>query len=510
MTLSLAEYASLDGLGLAGLVRNGSVSPEELLETAVAAANALDPALNAIVHTWAAEAREEARRGGRAAYAGDRPFPGVPFLVKNLQSTVAGRPITSGSRLLADHVAREDSEMVRRYRASGVVIFGNTNSPEFGLLPVTEPVAHGPTRNPWDPERTPGGSSGGSAAAVAARVVPMAGGGDGGGSIRIPAACCGLFGLKPSRGRTPSGPDREPGWRGFAVEHVITRSVRDSAAMLDAVSAPEIGATCVPRPPEGSFLEAAHRDPHPLRVAWTCEPLLGSEVSPEAVRGVEESVALLEGLGHACTEVTPALEGRAFARDFLTVLGAELAADLSESSHLAGRRIRASTVEPETRALALAGDTLRASELATALRQLEGQARRFAALLDPYDVLVTPTLAFPPVRIGELGPSSLERSALSLLGRLRSGRLVLRLGLVDRAAADAFRFVPWTPVFNVMGRPAMSVPLHWTAGNLPMGTHVVGRYGEEATLLSLAGQLERAAPWSERRPTICVAGGSAQ
>lgn len=500
MTLGL-DLRELDGLGLADLLRRGEVSAREVLEAAIRRAEEVNPTLNAVVLPRYREALDEAREWTpRRLREAPGPFPGVPFLLKDLLSELKGHPITSGSRLLRGHLPSVTSEIVDRYRSAGLVVMGSTNTPEFGLQPVTEPMAWGPCRNPWDPDRTPGGSSGGSGAAVAAGIVPLAGGGDGGGSIRIPASCCGIFGLKPTRGRTPSGPDRAPPWRGFAVQHVLTRSVRDSAALLDWIGEPEVGAPSWAPPPRGTFLEAAERDPRPLRIAWTADPFLGSRVSPEAREALDGSLKILQELGHTCDEVVLPLEGEAFARAFLTAVAAEVAAELADIEHRTGRRAGPGNVEPPTWALALVGRALPGHRGALALSELELASRQLVRFLDDWDVLVTPTVASPPLRIGEFLESPWERLQLEILGRLRAGGLLRAMGLLEKAASDAFDFIPWLPLFNVTGQPAMSVPLHWTAEGLPMGTHVVGRFGDEETLYSLAGQLERARPWSERRP----------
>jgi amidase len=499
--ISFSEYGTLDGLGLAELIRTGEVSAAQVAQAAVARAREVNPYLNAVIHPRYAEALAEAGRWEtRRAREARGPFPGVPFLLKDLLTELQGHPITSGSRLMEGFRPTADTELVRRYRTAGLVILGSTNTPEFGLLPVTEPEAHGATRNPWDPDRTPGGSSGGSAAAVAAGIVPLAGGGDGGGSLRIPASCCGVFGLKPTRGRTPTGPDRAPPWRGFAVQHVLTRSVRDSASALDWISPPEPGAPSAAPPPRSTFLAAAGRDPDPLRVAWTDVPLLGSRVSPESREALEDSIALLEDLGHRCEEVRLPLEGETFARSFVTAVAAELAGELDEIHRRTGRRAGPGRVEATTWALALVGRSLPGHRMAVALQEMERQGRQVAAFLAEYDVLVTPTLASPPLPVGALKRTGLERLALQVLGRLRAGGALRALNLLDRAADDAFDFIPWLPVFNVTGQPAMSVPLHWPEGGLPMGTHVVARFGDEETLFSLAGQLERARPWAHRFP----------
>jgi amidase len=490
-----------DGLELADLLRTGEVSSREVMEAAIRRAEEVNPSLNAIVLPRYEEALDEAEAWTpERIREADGPFPGVPFLLKDFLGELEGHPITSGSRLLRGHLPATTSEIVDRYRKAGLVVMGSTNTPEFGLQPVTEPIAWGPCRNPWDPERTPGGSSGGSGAAVAAGIVPLAGGGDGGGSLRIPASCCGIFGLKPTRGRTPSGPDRAAPWKGFAIQHVLTRSIRDSAALLDWIGGPEVGAPCRAPPPRGTFLEAAGRDPRPLRIAWTADPVLGSRVSPEAREALDASLRLLEELGHSCDEVILPVDGEAFSRALLTAVSTEMAAELADIERWTGRRGGPGNVEPPTWALALVGKALPGHRGFQALSELERAGRRLARFLDGWDVLVTPTVASPPLRIGEFLESPWERLLLSVLGRLRAGGILRALGLLEKAAADAFDFIPWLPLFNVSGQPAMSVPLHWTTDGLPMGTHVVGRFGDEETLFSLAGQLERARPWKDTRP----------
>lgn len=486
------EYLSHDATGLADLVRSGDVTPTELLELALERIDALNPSVNAVVRLMEADARRDAARPPSG------PFGGVPFLAKDLVSAYAGHPTSGGSRLLAEHPAAHDTELVRRVRASGVSIAGKTNLPEWGLLPVTESELFGPCRNPWDLDRTPGGSSGGSAAAIASGMVPMASGGDGGGSIRIPASCCGLFGLKPTRARTPTGPDRGLLWRGATVEHVLTRSVRDSAIMLDATHGPDPGAPFEIPPPAQSYATEVATDPGPLRIAWTTEPFVSTAVSGECVEAVAETVALLEGLGHEVIGDGPAIDGVAFARSFLTLLAGEMSADLEEIGTLLGRRPRRRELEAATWALALLGQGLSARAISSALRHLERVGRDVGTFFCDYDVLLTPTVASPPVRIGTIGPTRAERIQLRILGAFGSGRLVRAAGLLDEAAKTALDFTPWTPVFNVTGQPAMSVPLCWSAAGLPIGVHFVGRFGDEATLFRLAGQLERARPWLDK------------
>ena len=496
------EYTRHDATALAALVRAGEVTPLELIDAAVRRLEAVNPAINAVVYRMDDEAR-----AGAATVDRDALFAGVPFLAKDLQSDYAGHPTSRGSRLLVNRVMQDDTELVRRVRATGVSVLGKTNTPEFGMLPYTEPALWGPCRNPWAPDRTPGGSSGGSAAAVAAGIVPMAGGGDGAGSIRMPASCCGLFGLKPTRGRTPSGPGRGESWRGAAIEHVLTRSVRDSAAMLDATHGPEAGAAYRIEPPARPFSLEVGADPGRLRIAWTTEPTLGSTVHPDCVEAVTGTVALLEELGHEVVEDTPRVDGPAFAHAFVRMMAGELGADIEDLTAALGRRPRRGELEPLTRCLGLVSRAIPSADFAHAIRTLERTGNAVAAFFTDRDVLVTPTLATPPPVIGGLPPRPIEHLQLRVLGAVGSGRAIRMAGLIDRTADGAFDFTPWTPVFNISGQPAMSAPLHWNAAGLPIGVHFVARVGDEATLLRLAGQLERARPWFDRVPEMGAPAG---
>jgi amidase len=379
------------------------------------------------------------------------------------------------------------------------VVVGKSNTPEFGLTPFTESHALGAARNPWDLERTPGGSSGGSAAAVAAGLVPMASGGDGGGSIRIPASCCGVFGLKPTRGRLPTGPYDGEIWRGFHVEHVITRSVRDSAAMLDAVSGADVGAP-YSAPPAGSFLRDVTTAPDRLRIAFTARPLWGHITHSDCEAGLRFVVELLRQLGHEPIEAVPPGDGEACPVAFLTILAAETRVDVELAARAGGRAVSASDFEPSTYAAALLGRSMRASDYANASRLLQATSRQVARFFQDYDVLVTPTLSRPPIPLGELRPVGTELAFLKAVGRLNLGWLLSALGVAKSLAAKAFDFIPYTPLFNVTGQPAMSMPLYWNEAGLPIGMQFVGRFGDEETLFRLAGQLERAQPWFDRRP----------
>ncbi|MCB8968658.1 MAG: amidase [Ardenticatenaceae bacterium] len=494
--LTASEYVQYDGLGLAELVRSGQVTPLELVETAVSQIERLNPRLNAVIHTFYDQARLAAQSDLPTG-----PFRGVPFLLKDLFTMVAELPLNNGSRAWRDFIAPYDSELVRRFRASGLVFLGKTNTPEFGLTPYTEPELWGPTRNPWDLTRTPGGSSGGSATAVAAGMVPLASASDGGGSIRIPASCCGVFGLKPTRGRNPTGPDLGEIWQGMAVEHVISRSVRDSAAMLDATAGPDAGAPYYAEAPQRPFLAAATTPPGQLRIAFTTKPFLGHNVHDDCLRAAGETAQLLQELGHIVEEATPALHGEQLRQAYTTVIAAQARADIEFSMQINGRSPSHRDYEPSTWVMGLLGQTVTAVEYVTAVRYLQQSARSIGQFFTHYDVLLTPTLAMPPFPIGQLQPRPIEKLLMGLVNRLNAGWLLAATGATEPAAKRIFDFIPYPPLCNITGQPAMSVPLHWNAAGLPIGLHFMGRFGDEATLFSLAGQLETARPWFHKRPS---------
>ena len=495
--VSFPEYANCDAIGLAALVRTGQVSPRELVIAAIERIEAHNPALNAVVHKMYDKALAQAEGD-----LPDGPFRGVPFLLKDLLAAYAGEPMTSGSRLFRGWIAPADIETVRRYRRAGLIVLGKTNTPEFGLVPFTESELLGPAHNPWDLTRTTGGSSGGSAAAVASGMVPVADGADGGGSIRIPASCCGVFGLKPTRARTPSGPLHGELWRGAAVEHVVSRTVRDSAAMLDAIAGPDVGAPYYPPPPVRPYLEEAARPPSRLRIAFTTRSMLGHEVHDDCRRAVTDAVKLLESLGHEVSEGAPVVDRDQFNTCFLRLVCSELLADFRDAETLLGRLVRRTDVEVPTWALALLGELLSAADYAWTLRYLQRVARDVAAFFQQVDVLVTPVVATPPFPIGALQPPPAELAAMRALGTVRAGRVLRAFGGLERAAKRVFEWIAFTPIANITGQPAMSVPLFWTDGGLPIGVHFMGRYGDEATLFRLASQLEQAAPWKDRHPPV--------
>jgi amidase len=478
--MKISEYTAFDALGLAELVRRREVTPSELMDVASAAIEQVNPALNAVI----ASLRDDAERSLRAGLP-DGPFTGVPYLVKDLGLLVAGTPTGMGSRLFQDVVSPADDELMTRFRRAGLVALGKTNTPELGLNVVTEPVAHGPTRNPWRPDRTPGGSSGSAAAAVAARMVPMAHGNDVAGSIRIPSSCCGLFGLKPSRGRIPTGPVEGEVLLGMATDHALTRSVRDSAALLDAIAGPDTGAPYSAPPPPRPFLEEARTPPGRLRVALIEAAWSGVPVHDECKRAARRAAALCEELGH---EVVPARleidwERVRFAFRMLLSYQAHLLDRVCPALGLAPGR---DTLEVATLAMAEAGRRMSAVDLHEVIVARDLITRQVGQFFTRFDAVLTPTLATPPIPPGTLDADDPALDVETWLDR-------------------CFAFAAFTPLFNVTGTPAMSVPLHMTADGLPVGVQFAGRYADEATLLRLAGQLEQAAPWAGRRPGICAA-----
>jgi len=470
-------FARLDGLGLAEIVHRKEVTPKELLDWAIGNVAELNPTLNCIAHR-----HDDAARAQIVAGLPDGPFRGVPFLIKDLGVELAGTVTSLGSRAwLESPPSTSDSELIARYKRAGLVIFGKTTSPELGITFTTESKAFGLTRNPWDLTRTPGGSSGGAASAVASGIVPMAHGSDGGGSIRTPASCTGLFGLKPSRGRTPSGPKTTEPWLGLLASHALTRSVRDSAALLDATAGPELGArSALPPPRTGSFLGGLERPPERLRIGCVATPPTGVPVDIECTRAMREAARLCESLGHHVEEVNVPLEAEALDRGFLVLLQSLVAQMLRDRGLARGRPVTAEEVETVTWMHAEQGALLPALALADANDAFQRAAIAVARLQTHHDVLLSPTLAKPPIPLGVLGlsPTDMEAFRREMAG-----------------------FSPFTWLANMTGQPSMSVPLHWSPTGLPIGVMFTGRFGEEGTLLRLARQLEVALPWFDRRPT---------
>ena len=475
-------YDRSDALEIARAIRQREVSADEVLDEAIARAERINPHVNALT----TRAYESARATARSSLEG--PLAGVPLLVKDLGPELAGLPMTMGSRYFASYVPAADHEFFRRVKRAGAVIFGKTTAPEFGLLPYTESALFGATRNPWDLGRTPGGSSGGSAAMCAAGVVPLAHGNDMGGSIRIPASCTGLFGLKPSRGRAPTS----GGIIGSAnVDHALSRSVRDSAAFLDVVRS-DSG----PR-----FLDETQRDPAPLRIAIMRGPGLGHGVSAESRAALDAAAALCESLGHSVVDAEPdGVDYPAAAYALLLIFASNIGWHLGSGNPTPQRRVRRSDIEPATLAMLTIAQVLALDELTGAVVTQRKLRAAFDAFMERYDIILTPTLAAPPVRIGELALTRAEIIQCEVLARVRLPSLIRKAA--REIAAPMFDWLPYTPLFNLSGAPAMSVPLQWSADGLPIGVQFAGRFDDEATLFRLAAQLERAAPWRDRRPPV--------
>lgn len=493
------EYGEYDATGLAELVEKGEVQALELLDEAVSRLDKMNPELNAVVDRWEGDARAELERNGPVKGA----FTGVPFLMKDLVAMIEGRRMTSACRFTRDYRAEVSTELYQRYVRAGLVSFGKTNTPELGLAPVTESRLFGPCRNPWDADKTSGGSSGGAAVAVATGVVPMAHGNDGGGSIRMPASCCGLFGLKPSRGRTPTGPLAGHLFSGMAVEHVLSRSVRDSARALDATHGIDPGAPFDAPAPERSFASAAERDPGRLRIGYSLEPMLGYHIHPDCVVAVEATAKLLEGLGHHVEEAKPLpLDFDSARHAYMTLVAGDTSMLIRHFEKIMNRGAIWQEFEPQTWSSKMVGERLSATDFSLSLAELDSVHRQLAQFLDAqqYDVLLSPTLAAPPLKIGEHANPGRDAMVMQILRFLPFLPKPLLHAAMRHSAPDVFTWMAITPLFNATGQPAMSVPIHWNDDGLPLGSHFVARYGQEELLFSLAGQIERAAPWAHRRP----------
>ena len=492
--MAFSEFGAHDALSLAELLRKGDVSPTELLDEALARTAEVNPKINAVIHLMEGRARDAI-----AAGLPEGPFRGVPFLIKDLMTAYAGEPLRCGSRLFKDFVPRDDEELTRRYRAAGLVIFGKTNTPELGITNVTEPELFGPTRNPWNLERTSSGSSGGSAAAVAARIVPAANANDGGGSIRTPASNCGLVGLKPSRGRNPTGPQMPDVWWGFISEHVITRTVRDCAALLDATAGDYPQQLMKLPPAERPFLQEMGVAPGRMRIAFSYDPGLGRSLHPENRRALEATTAVLDRLGHDVVEVSLPLAPESFIESYGSLLSADVAATLRLAQTIVGREATSDDVELPTWIVAKMGEAQSAADVASALWTMQTFSRQWLAWASSFDVLLTPTVGVPPLPIGSYKLSTMQRQGLRLLAALPAGALLSQRSKVVDAFAPAFEAAPYTMVANVTGQPSVSLPLHWTEDGLPMGMLFTAKIGDEAALFRLAAQLEREMPWKDRR-----------
>ena len=474
--MSMDDYSNYDGLGLADLVARKEVSPAELVEAAIERVERHNPSLNAVVY----KGYEDARKAALGPLP-DGPFRGVPFLIKDLGMPVAGWPRSSGSRFAQHMVDQEDGGLTRRYREAGVIPLGKTNTPEYGITGTTEGALLGPCRNPWNPAHISGGSSGGSASAVAAGIVPMAHASDGLGSIRIPAACCGLVGLKVTRDRNLNLPDGTDYAIGFVVDHVVTRTVRDSAAMLDATGRPEIDDP-YPAPPKARpYMEEIEQSPGRLRIAWSSETASGRPIDPEIQAALERTAALLQGLGHEVVEQGMGIDYRALYTARGPVSGANFAAMMGRLIDEIGREPEPHELEPLTWAALKGGRKVTGEQALRGMQELRMLNRQTLTFFNDWDIYLSPVLGTPVPEVGFIDPVALEPREL------------------NRRQGQVF---PFTPPFNFSGQPSLSLPLEMSASGLPVGMMFTARYADEATLFRLAAQLEKEAPWQGRRPQI--------
>lgn len=492
----LADYIDFDAVELGASIRAGEVKPAEAVTAALAQIERFEPEINAV--TW--RCYDLALREAEGPLP-DSPLAGVPFLIKDLTLPLAGAPYEMGSRMRRGLKAHHDAALIARYKAAGLLILGLTAAPEFGASADTVSELNGATLNPWDLERSPGGSSGGAAAAVAARYTPAAHASDGAGSIRIPASMCGLFGLKPTRGRTPKGPDAAEGWFGMSVEHAVTRTVRDSAALLDLSQGPDPGAPYYPPPPERSYTEEAGRPPGRLNIAFSTGSMLAEGMHSACVRAVEQAAGLLEELGHRVSPARPSIDADRFKESMLVMMAADMAYAVEHSARAAGRRPSEHLFEPSSWLTGQIGARLTALELAEAEKHLRNIGRATAPFFEEYDVFVEAAIARPPWKSGALAPelSNLARLHLRSAALRPGNRALLRAaGAVGGPVLEA---IPNTALWNATGQPSMTVPLHWSEG-LPIGVQFTARYADEALLFRLAAQLEEARPWADRLPPL--------
>ena len=468
-----------DATALAESVRAGDVQPHELMEATITRLEKVEPQLNAVAEKLYDQARRQV--------PGTGAFAGVPTLIKDLFSPLAEARMTNGSLALGEARPGLDDELVGRLRRAGCVFIGTTTAPEFGTSYTTESTRFGATRNPWDTDRSAGGSSGGAAALVASRVVPFAHGNDGGGSLRVPASCCGVFGLKPSRGLMPNGPLVGEGWGGMGTGHAITLSVRDSAALLDMTAGADLGAPYAAPAQPNSYVEAMERPPKSLRIALVeqMEPWPSSAEALSAVRG---AAALCESLGHRVSPVSLPVNLPQFFDMAFDIIGPSTRSYLDMVGQMRGTPVTDEELEPRTRIYLREKGNIGAVQYVRAIEGIHALGRTFANFMKDFDVILTPTLTREPPLIGTLDVTD-DKAELS-------------------EVIDCFHsYSPYTAVFNATGQPAMSVPLYWTEGGLPIGSHFVGRFGEESTLLALARQLEQAQPWEQRRPPVNACAG---
>jgi amidase len=475
--MKVSEYAALDAMGLAELVRSGEVTSAEVARTAIKAIEAVNPQLNAVIETYPERVEQTPTDG---------PFSGVPFLLKDIFVHEAGQTLEMGSRMAEGLVMPNDTELAARFRKAGLNILGRTTTPELGYCATAEAVLYGTTHNPWNLDHSSGGSSGGSSAMVAARAVPMAHANDGGGSIRVPAACCGLFGMKPTRGRNSLGPDVGDAIGGFAIEHAVTRTVRDSAALLDATNGAAPGDPFIITPPARPYLSDVTTKPKRLKIAVTTTTWSGDRVDPENVAAVAETAKLLEELGHDVIAASPVIDYAPFIEATANIWAASEATWITGLAEATGRTPGPDTLETSMLAIHEAGLKISAMDYLTAMGVVNDTCRAVGPFFDDYDMLLTPTNAQPAWKLGDMDANKPGWDLMSWTHHL-------------------FSFCPFTLLFNATGHPAASLPLAMSSGGLPIGLQFVGQWGREDMLFQLSGQLEEARPWIDRKPGVCVA-----
>ncbi|CAM4003471.1 amidase family protein [Alkalicoccus chagannorensis] len=485
------RYETYDATGLAALVRSREVTEKEVLLQAVTRIEGMNPALNAVIdkaYDTAMQTAEQNNAGG--------PFTGVPLLLKNINQESQGLLASEGSKVLHSYRPKTDATYTRLLKQAGMNIVGVTNVPEFALMAVTEPAAYGPTKNPWNIHVTPGGSSGGSAAAVASGMVPIAGANDGGGSIRIPAAYCGLFGLKPTRGRTPIGPARGRAWQGASGDHIVSKTVRDSAAVLDLLDGKETtGAFRAPKQ-ETRFADMLKKpEQNPLTIAYSLESPIGSAVDEECKQAVLRTVRWLEAQGHHVEEQAAPVDGKRIAASYMSLYYGEVAARVKEIESMIGRKVTRKDVEPVTWLFGMLGKALSAEAFVLQLRTWDEAAIRMAAFHETYDLYLTPTTAMLQARIGELQLKKIEELLLQLVSITNAGKPLLKSDMLDQMVMQSLERTPFTQLANLTGQPAMSVPLHQTASGLPVGVQFLAARDREDVLFQLAAVLEQSDLW---------------
>ena len=471
--MRMKEFLKLDGTDMANLVRQNEVTPDELLELAIERSNHVNPSVNAMILTMYEEARETIQKNLGGEYFG------VPFLLKDLGETYKGVRITSGSKIFKNYIAPTDSELVIRYKQAGLITFGKTNTPEFGLLPTTEPELFGPCRNPWNLGLISGGSSGGAAASVASGIAPIAHGSDGGGSIRTPSSCCGVFGLKPTRGRTPMIPNLS----GLIVSHVLTKSVRDSAKILDITSKPFHGTPHWVPPPKRPYIEELRYKQEKLRIAYSVDTLTGTEVHKDCIDALDQTVKLCQELGHKVTEASPNLENFASLAtpNFLIIWTSLVDAMFKEILQVNKLEITKEMVEPFTWAFYEHGKKFSGGDYLNVVSFFQQMTYEIAKFYKNYDLFLTPTLGEPPVPLKTFEPPKDDL-----------------MKAIDRIIT----FMPFTGIWNATGQPAMSIPLYWNSKKIPIGTQFIAKFGDESTLFNIAGQLEVIKPWKDQFPDL--------